>query len=43
MYYFYSGGLEEPDIVSKIVTDETDFIDFENSKSSDIMIHDYVL
>ena len=32
LYHFNSGGLEEPDIVSQIVTDKTDFIDFENSK-----------
>ena len=32
-YMHPPGGLEEPDIVSKVVTDEADFIDFENSKN----------
>ena len=26
-----SGGLEEPDVVTKVVVDKGDFIDFENS------------
>lgn len=28
---FWPGGLEEPDIVAKVVADEADFIDFENN------------
>ena len=32
LYYFNSGGLGAPDIVNQVVTDKTDFIDFENSK-----------
>ena len=32
MSFLNSGGLEEPDIVAKVVADEADFIDFENSE-----------
>ena len=32
MFFLDSGGLEEPDIVAKVVADEADFIDFENSE-----------
>ena len=29
-----TGGLEEPDIVTKVATDKAEFIDFENSEKT---------
>lgn len=37
-YLIISGGLEEPDIVSKVMTSENSFIDFENGKTVDFSL-----